>query len=78
MLNKKNADGALPEEEMLRVIPPPEISIRWDREIMSAAALGTKAVQECRAISDAMEALSRVLSGAAAEHDTSLWKRIFG
>jgi pilus assembly protein CpaE len=78
VLNKKNADGALPEEEARRVIPPPDVSIRWDREIMSAAALGTKAVQECGAISDAMAALSRQLSGGAAEQDASLWKRIFG
>jgi pilus assembly protein CpaE len=78
VLNKKNAAGALPEEEMLRVIPPPDISIHWDRQIIAAAALGTKTVQQCSAIRDGMAALSLRLSGAADEPVRSLWKRVFG
>lgn len=83
VLNKKNAAGALPEREMLRVIPPPDISIDWDRRIIAAAALGTKVVQQCRAIRDGMMALSLRLSGAAVEEAPSfwkraLWKRVFG
>ena len=78
VLNKANGVGALPEQEMLRVIPPPDLSIRWDRRIDSAAALGTKTVQQCSTIRDGMRALSRQLSGAAAESDLSLWKRVFG
>jgi pilus assembly protein CpaE len=78
VLNKKNAESALPEQEMLRVIPPPDVSIDWDSNIMSAASLGTKAVQGCRAIHDGMAALSRLISGGAAEEARPLWKRIFG
>ena len=78
VLNKQNAAGALPEKEMLRVLPLPDLSIRWDREIMRTAALGTKAVQECSAIREGMAALSLQLSGATAEQDGSLWRRIFG
>jgi len=78
VLNKENAEGALPTEEMLRVIPAPDAAIRWDREIMRAAALGTKAMQKCSAVRNGMAALSRRLSGAAAdEDDQPLWKRIF-
>ncbi|MGE5270491.1 MAG: AAA family ATPase [Thiohalocapsa sp.] len=78
VLNKKNADGALPEEEMLRVIPPPDLTIRWDRHIMREAMMGTKALQECSAVRDGMATLSLQLSGAAGEQDGSLWHRIFG
>jgi pilus assembly protein CpaE len=78
VLNKKNAVGALPEQEMLRVIPPPDISIRWDRRIDSATALGTKTVQQCSAIRDGMAALSLRLSGATVDAVPSLWKRVFG
>jgi len=73
VLNRKNADGALPEQEMLRVIPAPDVSIRWDREVMSAAALGTKALQGCSAIREAMAALSVQLTGAVAEDDQPLY-----
>jgi pilus assembly protein CpaE len=78
VLNKKNAEGALPAQEMLRVIPAPDAAIRWDREIMAAAALGTKAVQKCSAIRSGMAALSRQLSGTAAEEEyRPIWRRIF-
>jgi pilus assembly protein CpaE len=77
ILNKKSAPGALPEEEMLRVNPPPDISIDWGRDIMDASVLGAKAIQECSAIRDGMAELSRLLAGSAVEHP-SLWKRLFG
>jgi pilus assembly protein CpaE len=78
VLNKKNGFGALPGDEMLRVIPAPDIALRWDRDIMSAASLGTKAVQRSSAMRDAVAALSVRLSGAASDEDRSLWQRIFG
>jgi pilus assembly protein CpaE len=78
VLNKKNVVGALPQEEMLRVIPPPDIAIDWDRQIIAAAALGTKTVQQCGAIRDGMAALSLRLSGVGDEPARSLWKRVFG
>jgi pilus assembly protein CpaE len=78
VLNKSGNEGALPEEEILRVIPPPDVAIRWDRKILSAAVLGTKSVQERSAIRDGMAALSLRLSGTAAEVERPLWKRIFG
>ena len=77
VLNKKSAPGALPEEEMLRVNPVPDISIDWDRDIMNASVMGAKAIQECSAIRNGMTELSRLLSGAVVEH-SSLWKRVFG
>jgi pilus assembly protein CpaE len=78
VLNKKNAAGALPEREMLRIIPAPKAAIPWDREIMGAAALGTKAVQKCSTIRSGMAALSRQLSGTTAEEeDRPFWRRIF-
>jgi pilus assembly protein CpaE len=77
VLNKNNAEGALPAQEMLRIIPPPDVSIHWGREIMGAAALGTKAVQKCSAMRSGMAALSRQLSGTAAEGENRpFWKRI--
>ena len=78
ILNKKNGPGALPEREMLRIIPPPDVSIQSDRQIVSTAALGTKIVQRRRAIRDGMTALSLLLSGAAADTPAPFWKRIFG
>ena len=78
VLNKKNTEGALPEEEMLRVLPPPDVAVRWDRKILGAAIHGTKAVQERAAMRDGMSALSLRLSGAAADEERPLWKRIFG
>lgn len=78
VLNKRRAPGALPEEEMLRIIPPPDLSLRWDRDIMGTAALGTKSVQGCSMMRDALTALSVRLSGASDSADHSLWHRIFG
>ena len=78
VLNKKNTEGALPEEEMLRVLPPPDVAVRWDRKILGAAIHGTKAVQERAAMRDGMAALSLRLSGTAADEERPLWKRIFG
>ena len=78
VLNKKGTEGSLPEEEMLRVIPHPDVSIRWDRKILGSAVLGTKSVQERSAIREGMAALTVRLSGTAAEAERPLWKRIFG
>ena len=78
VLNKKGTEGSLPEEEMLRVIPHPDVSIRWDRKILGSAVLGTKSVQERSAIREGMAALTVRLSGSAAEAERPLWKRIFG
>ncbi len=77
VLNKMGADGALPDKERLRVCPAPEVSIRWDRQIMTASVLGTKTVQTCRAIRDGMGPLSLRLSGGAGKNRESLWTRIF-
>jgi hypothetical protein len=77
VLNKHGADGDLPDKERLRMIPAPDISIRWDRQVMSASPLGTKNVQASRAIREGMSALSLQLSGGAAEERPTLWKRIF-
>jgi pilus assembly protein CpaE len=77
VLNKHGADGDLPDQERLRMIPDPDVCIRWDRQIMSASTLGTKNVQTSRAIREGMSALSLQLSGGVAEVSPSLWKRIF-
>jgi pilus assembly protein CpaE len=77
VLNKHGADGDLPDKERLRMIPQPEICIRWDRQIMSASTLGTKSVQTSHAILEGMSALSLQLSGGSAEETPTLWKRIF-
>jgi pilus assembly protein CpaE len=78
VLNKHGADGDLPDKERLRMIPQPEICIRWDRQIMSASTLGTKSVQTSQAIREGMSALSLLLSGGTAAETPTLWKRMFG
>lgn len=78
VLNKDDAPGSLPEKQLLQIIPQPEISIRWDREIMMAASLGTQAVQKCAGMRGGMAALSRQLAGGALDEHRSVWKRIFG
>jgi len=78
VLNKNGADGSLPDKERLRMIPEPEVCIRWDRQIMSASTLGTKNVQTSHSIREGMSVLSLQLSGGAAEEVPTLWKRIFG
>jgi pilus assembly protein CpaE len=77
VLNKYGADGELPDKERLRMIPQPEVCIRWDRAIMSASALGTKNAQATHAMREGMAALSLQLSGGAAEELPTFWKRIF-
>jgi hypothetical protein len=77
VLNKHGADGDLPDKERLRMIPQPDVCIRWDRQIMSASTLGTKSVQTSHAILEGMSALSLQLSGGSAEETPTLWKRIF-
>lgn len=77
VLNKHGADGDLPDKERLRMIPQPDVCIRWDRQIMSASTLGTKSVQTSHAILEGMSALSLQLSGGSAEEIPTLWKRIF-
>jgi pilus assembly protein CpaE len=78
VLNKHGAEGELPEKERLRMIPQPEVCIRWDPGIMSGSTLGTKNVQNTRSIREGVSALSLQLSGGAAEEVPTLWKRIFG
>lgn len=78
VLNKKDADGSVARRKMLRAIPPPDIAIKWDRRIMSATALGTRAVQACAAIQRGIAALSLQIGGVAAGEGRSLWSRIFG
>lgn len=78
VLNKSGAEGALPDKERLRILPAPEVSIRWDPQIMTASVLGTKIVKASRAIRDGMAALSLQLSGGAGEHRASVWTRVFG
>lgn len=78
ILNKIGADGALPEQEMLRIIPNPEVSIRWSREVMAASMLGTKAMQASTAIRDGIGDLSRQLSGEMPAPAGHFWQRIFG
>ncbi len=75
--NKSGAEGALPDKERLRVLPQPEVSIRWDRHIMAASVLGTKTVQTCHAIREGMAALSLQLSGGAGEERPAFWARVF-
>jgi pilus assembly protein CpaE len=78
ILNRQGADGALPEKELLRMVPRPDVTVRWDRQIMTAAPLGAKEVLKCSAMRDGIAALSRQLSGVAPAAPASLWKRIFG
>lgn len=77
VLNKLGAEGALPDKERLRVLAPPEVSIRWDPEIMTESVLGTKAVKTNRAVREGMAALSLRLSGGAGEERRSFWARVF-
>ena len=77
VLNKAGADGALPDKERLRIAPPPEVSVRWDSQIMSASVLGTKTVKANRAIREGMAALSLKLSGGAGEERRSFWTKVF-
>jgi pilus assembly protein CpaE len=77
VLNKHGVEGELPEKERLRMIPPPEVCIRWDPGVMSGSTLGTKNVQNTRAIREGVSALSLQLSGGAAEEAPTLWTRIF-
>jgi pilus assembly protein CpaE len=77
VLNKHGADGELPDKERLRMIPEPEVCIRWDRQIMSASTLGTKNVQTSRIIREGMSMLSLLLSGGAVEEQPTLWARVF-
>ena len=78
VLNRQGAEGALPEKELLRMIPRPDITLRWDRHVMAAAPLGTKAVLKCAAMRNGIAQLSRQLSGTASAEPASLWQRIFG
>jgi len=78
VLNKSGAEGALPDKERLRILPPPEVSIRWDPHIMTASVLGTKTVKTSRAIREGMAALSLQLSGGAGEERPAFWARVFG
>jgi pilus assembly protein CpaE len=76
VLNKHGADGDLPDKERLRMIPEPDVCIRWDRQIMSASTLGTKNVQTSHAIRDGMSVLSLQLSGGAAQETPTFWQRM--
>ena len=78
VLNRAGAEGALPEKELLRMVPRPDVTLRWDRRVMAGAPLGAKAVLKCGAMRDGITQLSRQLSGFAPVGPTTLWKRIFG
>jgi pilus assembly protein CpaE len=66
ILNKKGADGSLPEKEFLRAVgQAPDIIIPYDREVRIAANIGIKATHKCTSINRAMRALSGILAGRA-------------
>lgn len=78
ILNRRGADGDLPEKELLRMIPPPDLQVRWDRQVMAAAPFGTKQLIKCGAMHECVSALSRQLSGVAPTAPAHFWQRVFG
>jgi len=78
VLNKKGADGGLPDAELKRAFAsPPDIIIPYDREVARASILGAAAVGKCAAIRRGMAAISRDLAGALPEESRPIWRRIF-
>jgi len=78
VLNKKGADGGLPDAELKRAFAtPPDIVIPYDRDVARASILGATAVGKCAAVRRGMAAISRDLAGAIPEETRSFWKRIF-
>ncbi|MFI4987820.1 MAG: CpaE family protein, partial [Alphaproteobacteria bacterium] len=78
ILNKKGADGGLPDNELKRAFAtPPEIVIPYDRDVARSSILGAAAVGKSSVIRRGMGAISRDLAGAVAEEAVPFWKRIF-
>lgn len=78
LLNRQDAPGALPSEQLLRVIGhEPDIALAYDQGIMAAAALGIAAMQKCPSLAQAVAKITGQLVGVAVEDRRSLWKRIF-
>jgi pilus assembly protein CpaE len=79
VLNRKGADGALPDSEFVRALAqPPDFSIAYDRNIAKTAIMGAKALHESAAMRRGIGALARELAGAAADPPRSFWRRMLG
>jgi pilus assembly protein CpaE len=79
VLNKKGADGALPDSEFTRALAqPPDFTISYDRTVAKTAVMGTKALHESTALRQGIGALARELAGGASDPPRSLWRRMLG
>jgi pilus assembly protein CpaE len=79
ILNKKGADGALPDEEFIRGAgQPADFSIGYDHSVAKASLLGTKALYENSAMKRGLAPLVRELAGVVAAKRLPFWRRVFG
>jgi pilus assembly protein CpaE len=79
VLNKHGAEGALPDNELQRILGQlPEVTIPFGRDVAAATNLGTKSLQNCAAIRRGMADLSRHIAGGEVAEQRPLWRRIFG
>jgi len=79
VLNKKGADGALPDGEFVRaLVQPPDFTIAYDRTVAKTAVMGTKTLHESGTLRRGLAALTRELAGGAADVPRPLWRRMFG
>lgn len=80
VLNKRGADGALPDSELNRAIGrPPDAVIDYDRRIARFGVMGARALAESGAMTRALAPLIRELAGAPSDHpQPTFWQRVLG
>jgi pilus assembly protein CpaE len=80
VLNKRGADGALPDSELTRALGhPPDTVIDYDRKIARFGVMGARALAESGAMMRALTPLVRELAGAASDRpEPTFWQRVLG
>lgn len=78
VLNKRGGEGSLPEKEFIDVVgQPPDVIMRYDRNVARTSSLGVKTMQNCTTIRRAMGTLALHLTGDSSVSRRPLWRRVF-
>jgi pilus assembly protein CpaE len=78
ILNKSDAPGALPPEELVRAIgQAPDIQIPYERDVASVCNLGIRRIEESRGFMRALGPALRHISGEPVESERGIFDRLF-
>ena len=78
IVNKAGVYGSLPMEDFVRAVgQPPDVTIAYEREIVSASLLGAKGLADERVLGHALAPVLKEIAGETVEKPRSFINRLF-